>query len=961
MAQNTNQNNPQQQKEFNDAVNEYRSLLRNITDELGKQRSFVVDANAEYRKLDSIAKQIQNTEEGLNGLTSEQLDKLKTKAQYSLAEISNRAKQLLAQKGLNGLTNQELQIRLKSKNLSEQELALIQAHIEGYKIETEFLDIIEDKTRERIKYEEKIQSLTGATGAILDGMSGSMKGLGLGAAAQYLQVDKAKEAMQQEADAIARGEKEGGKLQVRMAGIKVLADGLKKSLFSVEAIVAFIASALLQGSKNMAAFQKQTGMSYESAYKLNTEMNAVAAGTGDAFITGEKLGKAYASLTEELGVSADILGGKALVSATNLEQRLGMSAEQSSKLTVFARLQGKDTEKVLGNATATVGAFNNQNKTAINVKAVMDDVANASKATYLNMGKNVTALTQAATKAKSLGLSLKDLETVSESLLDFESSIASELEAQLLTGGNINLAKAREYALTGDMKGLGDEIGKQQGILNAFRKKDVVAQNAAAAALGLTREKLAEMTMQQELNTLGAENFKKQYGESAYESMKARDAAQGFGDAMEKIKSVLGSIFQAFSPLLDGVVMLLNIPFVPQLLAGAILIKTMGGGLFKMATGMGGFAKSIFGAIKNFDILNIKQSLFGKMYKGGQFLPGGGRAAAGGQRVGGLLGGATDKAADAATGAKDKIAGGSKGGFKSAMKDVAGGLEAMGAKGVLQGVFNLAMAGPALVIALPSIPFLLFMGKVDLKSLPSNFTALATGLNAMSGTFMGSLALAAFGVAGLVAIPSLIFLGGIALVGAAASTGLGALAAGLTALGTAAATGLPFLGIALIAAMGLAMIPFGIALGFAAPAIEAFGTVITSVFAGLATLVGAVAEGFVTMMGAVTMENILPMMLLGPALFGIAAGLAAIALAGPMAIPALIAVTGLAAVVGGVAAIFGGGDSVGEAKGKSEEGSMAAVEAKLTELIAVVRAGGNVYLDTNKVGRAQVLGSYKSS
>jgi hypothetical protein len=171
-------------------------------------------------------------------------------------------------------------------------------------------------------------------------------------------------------------------------------------------------------------------------------------------------------------------------------------------------------------------------------------------------------------------------------------------------------------------------------------------------------------------------------------------------------------------------------------------------------------------------------------------------------------------------------------------------------------------------------------------------------------------------------------------------------------------TGYGLIGLAAVAVGALAL---GAALNLAAPGIEAFGTVVTAVFAGLATLVGAVAEGFVTMMGAVTMENILPMMLLGPALFGIAAGLAAIAIAGPMAIPALIAVTGLAAVAGGVAAIFGGGDSVGEAKGKSEEGSMAAVEAKLTELIAVVKAGGNVYLDTNKVGRAQVLGSYKSS
>ena len=45
------------------------------------------------------------------------------------------------------------------------------------------------------------------------------------------------------------------------------------------------------------------------------------------------------------------------------------------------------------------------------------------------------------------------------------------------------------------------------------------------------------------------------------------------------------------------------------------------------------------------------------------------------------------------------------------MKNLAGGLKAMGAEGVGKGIFNLAMAGPALVVALPSIPFLLFMGE----------------------------------------------------------------------------------------------------------------------------------------------------------------------------------------------------------------------------------------------------------
>jgi len=882
MAQPTNQNNPQQQREFNDAINDYRSLLRNITDELGKQRSFVADANAEYRKLDSIAKQIQNTEEGINGLTSEQLNKLTQKTTYTLTEISNRAKQLLIQKGLNGLDSISLQARLETKNLSEQELALIRAHIDGYKVETEFLDLLEGKTKKRVEYEEEIKNLTGATGALLDGMNSSMKALGLGAAAQYLQIDKAKQAMQEEADAIARGEKAGGKLQVRMAGIKVLAEGLNKALFSTEAIIGFITNALAQGSQNMADFQKQTGMSYQSAYRLNMEMNAVAAATGDAFITGQKLGKAYASLTNELGVSADILGNQALISATNLEQRLGMSAEQASKLTVFARLQGKDTEKVLSTSTKIVGAFNNQNRTAINVRAVMNDVANASAAVFLNMGKNVTALTQAATKAKALGLDLQKLEQISESLLDFESSIGKELEAQLLTNGKVNLAKAREFALTGDMKGLAEEIGKQEGIITAFRTKNVIAQKAAADALGISREELAKMTMQQELNTLGAENFKKQYGESAYESMKARSAAEGFGDAMEKIKSILGSIFQAFSPLLDGIVTLLNIPFVPQLLAGAVAVKLIAGNLMGAAKGMGSLVKGALDFRKNLNMegvskffTNLKDSF---------------------------------KQGATGMGASSPVSLGKK--PSTDPSSMVGGFSKIKSADLLKGAGAILILSTAMFVAAKA--FKEFEGV--------NFEQVMLGV----GT-------------------------------------IGALAVIAMTLGKA--TSAIIQGAFAVAILSASLIPLGFALKLAAPGIEAFGKVITATFAGLATLITAVADGFVKILGAVTMENIGPMLLLGPALFGIAAGLSAVSLAGLTALPAIGGLLLLSKAAPALVSLGIGGEkkSAGEAQSTTNNESFAKIEERLAELINVVKQGGDVYMDSNKIGKALVLGSYKSS
>jgi len=46
--------------------------------------------------------------------------------------------------------------------------------------------------------------------------------------------------------------------------------------------------------------------------------------------------------------------------------------------------------------------------------------------------------------------------------LDFESSIANELEAELLLGKNINLEKARQAALDNDLATLAVEIKNKQ-------------------------------------------------------------------------------------------------------------------------------------------------------------------------------------------------------------------------------------------------------------------------------------------------------------------------------------------------------------------------------------------------------------------------------------------------------------------------------------------------------------------
>ncbi len=606
--------------------------------ELGKTNSALSISKKSYQGITSVVDKLKNEEQGIYDFNVKQLKSLQEKARVGYDDLRRSVQQLTAE-----------------ERATEAGQAMLRARRAGYEVEKKALKAIE----ERLELEKKVEKTIGATGAILQTSSKLFDKLGFGHLSSELDElnKKLKDELREE---ISRSNGAAANLATSFkyvgkaigGSVKILTEGLRDPLI----ILQFITAELLKGSQNMADFRKQTGMSYESAYKLNMEMKGVAAASGDSFITSEKLNKSYAMLTEQLGVSADILGGEALVSATNLEQRLGMSAEQASKLTVFSRLQGKNTEDILAKSYDVVGAFNQQNKSALNVNAVMDSVSSASTATYLTMGKNVVALTKAATAAAALGLSMQQIEKVSESMLNFEDSIGKELEAQLLTGGNINLAKAREYALTGDMEGLTQEIGKQEGILDAFRTKNVIAQKAAAEALGLSREELADMTMKQELLTLGAEGFKKQYGETAYESAKARSASEKFADTIEKVKDILGSILQGFSPILDILAKILDIPLVPYILAGVVAVKALGlsvsgvgkafGSMFSLGkqalTGLaglfkkGGFASAL-GGLKDMLTGGFQQGATGmgasSPWSPGKQAPGAGPGKAGGGMV----------------------------------------------------------------------------------------------------------------------------------------------------------------------------------------------------------------------------------------------------------------------------------------------------------------------------------------
>ena len=702
-----------------------------------------------------------------------------------------------------------------------------------------------------------IEKKLGLTGKLVQSL-GKVPGIG-----KFIKADEIDQEMRK---AAAKG---AGRFQTMGIAAKMVGKQLFDGLLDPLALVTALWNGFMKVDKAATDFQRITGESSSAISSMNSNL----ASTVDIL-------EVASNLSKEIGVAGNnFISAKQLAAVAETKNLLGLSAEEATKLAIQTKMSGQNVDTFKKNVMAGVKQSNLQNRSGVEYGVIIKDILNTSEDVTMSLGNNPEKIAKAATAARAFGLTLEDVDKVAQSMLNFEDSISNELEAQLLTGKQMNLSKAREYALTNDLEGLSNELAKNGLDAAEYANMGRLGQEKYAAALGLSREQLAKSVIAQKASAdLTAKQRADIMGmsEADYERMSVQERIQ---TSLDKMAQAFAPILEKFVvPLVEVLTKILNLPLVPYILLAVVAVRSLG--LSLMGVG------KAFGSMFNIG----KQALTGLA---GLFKKGGFKEALGGIKdklVGGFKQGASGNVASEA---KEKLTEGNKGGFKKGMEDLAGGLQAMGGKEVLKGIINLALAGPALVFAVGSIPFLL----------------------------------------------------AVAAVGIPAGKGLSGLADGLTALGKAGGGALE--GIGLLALFGVALIPLNYALSLLAPLVEAFGKALKSAFTGIATVITAVANGFVSIMNAVSMENIGPMLLLGPALFGIAAGLGAVALAGLTALPAIggLILLSKAAPALVTLGIGGGGKTAGEAKGKADEGSMAAVAQKLDVLIEVARRGTVVKLD----------------
>ena len=298
-------------------------------------------------------------------------------------------------------------------------------------------------------------------------------------------------------------------------------------------------------------FARAMNMSTQEARQLKMQYADINVANGDLFVNTQKLVEAQMDMVDALGVTNQI-STQNLATNIKLKDIAGLEAETIASITESSIINGKSNESIVKSVFAQVKGLKQATGIQFENKKILKEASSLGGFLGLQFSKYPAALTKSLLTVKAMGLELKQVDAMADSFLDFESSITKEFEAQLLTGKDINLAKARELFLNNDLAGAAAEINRQVGSTQDFMKMNRIQQEALAGAMGMTRDSMADMLRKQEmLSKLGAkdtDNAREQLrlGLAKYKNQKALSEAIGEENYQNLVNASLQEKIAAF-------------------------------------------------------------------------------------------------------------------------------------------------------------------------------------------------------------------------------------------------------------------------------------------------------------------------------------------------------------------------------------------------------------------------------
>jgi hypothetical protein len=361
-----------------------------------------------------------------------------------------------------------------------------------------------DLLKAQTKLVSKRKEDLGLVGKLTSGVQGILKKSGAGGIADMFNFDDAN----QQAARLIRMQSKGGKVQLStMKKTKITTAAIAKNIdksavrLGVAGALFKVAGALFdqfkKADQSTTEIARGLSMSKKEAKEFKGEMQESSMAAGLTGITIKEQKKAVMSLNKALGGTAIAFDKDIREGAAESLALLGLSEEAVGNMAKQAMIAGKSF-KALEKEQAK-GVLDAEREFGVRLKLsdVLDEANKITGLARVNAMGIEGGLTKAVATAKSLGIEMSAVASSAGQLLDFESSIQKELEAELLIGRDLNLEKARAAALAGDQEALAKALVEEAGSLEELQSMNVIQQQALAGALGMSADQLADSLVNQ--------------------------------------------------------------------------------------------------------------------------------------------------------------------------------------------------------------------------------------------------------------------------------------------------------------------------------------------------------------------------------------------------------------------------------------------------------------------------------
>jgi hypothetical protein len=255
-----------------------------------------------------------------------------------------------------------------------------------------------------------------------------------------------------------------------------------------------LAKAVMHADEEVANMGKELGVSHHEAGMLHGETQRMAAEMKIAGINAQELYEGVKIVSESMGgidVGAQLAAGNKEIEgfvkqSAILSKQFGLSGDEIGKIKDMATLTGKSMDTLVKESVEL-------GKGTMTAKQSLKILSTIPPSVTVAFKGSTKELIAAAQKAKLLGMELGKVQGIGRGMLEIEDSLGLEMEARVLTGKNLNLDAARQYALQGDTAKLQEEILNQAGSLKDFTKMNTIQQESMAKALGMSVEEMTGM------------------------------------------------------------------------------------------------------------------------------------------------------------------------------------------------------------------------------------------------------------------------------------------------------------------------------------------------------------------------------------------------------------------------------------------------------------------------------------